>query len=324
MPKGGFSAKQEKTCAKSLSSPYLHRQLTLRKGVSMDKKIWSIITQTVVSVNRSIKKFGRRTQYSDVLIVRMYLWAVWHDRPLSWACCRDHYNSLFRPRSLPSISQFCRRVKTKRFEKIMEVINERLTQRDEKTKVSFFDGKPLPVGENTCDKEAKNGYAGGCFRHGYKLHAWATEDGRIPLFHVLAMNAGEPNTARELLGRIDRGCLVLADANYDSAKLYKAVDERGGFLLTPLKGRAKSKNHLKRMHKSRKRALELWKSFPEYCESLLRNRVKIERIFSALTCFGGGLSPLPSWVRKLSRVQKWVSAKIIIYHARLLLKPHNL
>ncbi len=290
----------------------------------MDKKIWSIITQRVVSVNRSIKKFGRRTQYSDVLIVRMYLWSVWHDRPLSWACCRNHYNSLFRPRSLPSVSQFCRRVKTKRFRKIIDAVNERLTQRNEETKVSFFDGKPLPVGENTCDKEAKNGYAGGGFRHGYKLHAWATEDGRIPLFRVLAMNAGEPNTARELLSRIDRGCLVLADANYDSAKLYKAVDERGGFLLTPLKGMAKSKNHLKRMPESRKRALKLWEKFPRHCESLLIYRCTIERIFSALTCFGGGLSPLPSWVRKLSRVQKWVSAKIIFYHARLLVKQYNL
>lgn len=290
----------------------------------MDKKIWSTITQIVVSLNRSIKKFGRRTQYSDVLVVRMYLWSVWHDRPLSWACCRDHYNSLFRPRSLPSVSQFCRRVKTKRFKVIIDAVNERLTQRDEETKVSFFDGKPLPVGENTCDKEAKNGYAGGGFRHGYKLHVWATEDGRIPLFRVLAMNAGEPNTARELLSRIDRGGLVLADANYDSAKLYKAVDERGGYLLTPLKGRAKSKNHLKHMPESRKRALKLWEKFPGYCESLLRYRCTIERIFSALTCFGGGLSPLPSWVRKLSRVEKWVSAKIIFYHARLLVKQYNL
>lgn len=290
----------------------------------MDKKIWSIITQAVVSVNRSIKKFGRRTQYSDVLIVRMYLWSVWHDRPLSWACCRDHYNGLFRPRRLPSVSQFCRRVKTKRFKMIIDAVNERLTQRDEETKLSFFDGKPLPVSNNTRDKEAKYGYANGGFRYGYKLHAWATADGRIPQFRILAMNAGEPNTARELINRISPGSVVLADANYDSAKLYKSVAERGGFLFTRLKGRAKSQAHLKRMPSSRKQAIKLWENFPEQCESLLGYRHKIERIFSALTCFGGGLSPLPSWVRKLSRVEKWVSAKIIFYHARLLVKQYNL
>jgi hypothetical protein len=253
----------------------------------------------------------------------MYLWSVWHDRPLSWACSQDHYGSLFRPRKLPSVSQFCRRVKTIRFQKIIQAVNERLTRRDHETKVSFFDGKPLPVSDNTSDKEAKKGYADRCFRHGYKLHAWATEDGRIPLFRVLAMNAGEPNTARELIGGIEPGCLVLADANYDSAKLYKAVDKQGGFLLTPLKGRAKSQRSLKYMPQARKRVLKLWEIVPEQCKALLRYRYVIERIFSALTCFGGGLSPLPSWVRKLERVTRWVSAKIIFYHVRLLIKQNS-
>jgi hypothetical protein len=199
-------------------------------------------------------------------------------------------------------------------------VNEHLTRRDENINVSFLDGKPLPVGENTSDKEAKNGYAGGCFRHGYKLHAWATEDGRIPSFRVLPMNAGEPNTARELIDNVKPGCLVLADANYDSAKLYKAVDERGGLLMTPLKRKAKSQKVLKKMPLARLHAIQLWETFPEQCQALMKYRYTIERIFSALTSFGGGLSPLPSWVRTLERVRRWVSAKIIFYHVRLLIK----
>ena len=69
----------------------------------MDKKVWSIITKMIVSVNRSIERTGRRPRYSDVLIMRMYLWAVWPDRPMFWACDRSNYDTLFRPRALPSV-----------------------------------------------------------------------------------------------------------------------------------------------------------------------------------------------------------------------------
>lgn len=288
----------------------------------MDKKIWYIITQTVVCVNRSIKRTSRRPQYSDVLILKMYLWAVWHDRTLSWACSRQHYNGLFRPRKLPSVSQFCRRVKTKCFQDLIEAVNQKLTHRKEKTKISFFDGKPLPIGNYTCDKQAQNGYAGGCFLYGYKLHALATEDGRIAQFHVSAMNAGEPTIAKQLAKGIDKRVLVIADANYDSSKLHDAVNQQGSFLFTRLKVKAKNKRYIQTMHPSRRKILQLWNTLPDYCESLLAYRCKIERTFSALTCFGGGLSPLPSWVRTLKRVQRWVSAKIVIYHARLLIKQN--
>ena len=37
-----------------------------------------------------------------------------------------------------------------------------------------------------------------------------------------------------------------------------------------------------------------------------------------LTSFGGGLSPLPSWVRHLVRVWLWVSAKLVINGLRIM------
>jgi hypothetical protein len=286
----------------------------------MDKKVWSIITKMIVSVNRSLEQTGRRPRYSDVLILRMYLWAVWHDRPMCWACDRRHYETLFRPRVLPSVSQFSRRLKTERIEKMIQAVHERLIQTHTLSKLSFFDGKALAVSKHSRDKDAKKGYADGSFRKGYKLHAWATQDGRIPRFRVLPMNCGEPNTARELTDLIPHGSLVLADANYDSGKLYQAVDDRNSQLLTPLKGMAQSVCQLRRMPAARRRAIKLWQRFGNQCKELLKLRYEIERIFSAVSCFGGGLSPLPTWVRRLSRVQKWVSAKLIFYHARLLLR----
>jgi hypothetical protein len=316
----GFCAKGKNTCAKHINSPYLQKNISFQKGVSMDKEIWSIITKMVVSVNRSLERTGRRCRYSDVLIVRMYLWAVWHDRPMFWACDRRNYGTLFRPARLPSVSQFCRRLKTKRIGQMIQAIHERLTQSNELTKLSFFDGKALPISRHSRDKDAKKGYADGSFRRGYKLHVWATQDGRIPRFRVLPMNCGEPNTARELTDLIPGGSLVLADANYDSGKLYQAVDDRDSQLLTPLKGMAQSPRQLRRMPSARRRAIELWKLFDGQCKELLKLRYEIERIFSAVTCFGGGLSPLPTWVRRLSRVERWVSAKLIFYHARLILR----
>ena len=284
----------------------------------MDKRIWSIITKAIVRVNRRIPRFGRRPCYSDVLIARMYFWCVWHDRPLCWAAHRQHYTAMFRPRRLPSRSQFCRRVRASRIERMIEAVNEELTRREHPAAVGFFDGKPLPVSGNTRDPEAKKGYAGGCFRHGYKLHAFATEDGRIRRFRVESMNTGEPNTARQLTDRIPPGCMVLADANYDSAKLYQAVRDRGAWLLTPLKGHAKSAQQLRYMPLARKGILQLWEQDPQICKRTLKQRYEIERIFSALTSFGGGLSPLPGWVRRLERVRRWVAIKIAFYHARLL------
>jgi hypothetical protein len=52
---------------------------------------------------------------------------------------------------------------------------------------------------------------------------------------------------------------------------------------------------------------------------LYEARDQIERDFAHLTSFGGGLSGLPSWVRRLGRVGIWVEAKPVINGVRALL-----
>ena len=86
----------------------------------MDQDIWSIVAGCVTWAERAVPRRGRRPVYSDRLIVLMLLWAVWHDRSLSWACDRHHYGPLFRPRALPSISQFARRVKGERVRQMLQ------------------------------------------------------------------------------------------------------------------------------------------------------------------------------------------------------------
>ncbi len=74
---------------------------------------------------------------------------------------------------------------------------------------------------------------------------------------------------------------------------------------------------LRRMGPQRRFAIDLHQHLGKGYRVLLDMRDQVERIFSALTGFGGGLTTLPSWVRRLDRVSRWVTAKIAIYHARL-------
>lgn len=64
----------------------------------------------VRSADRAVKRRSRKMVYSDQQIVKMLLWTIKHDRPLCWACERSSYaGGVYRPKRLPSVSQFCRR-----------------------------------------------------------------------------------------------------------------------------------------------------------------------------------------------------------------------
>ncbi len=283
----------------------------------MDTEVWRVLVAAVKSADRRIPRCGRRPRYSDALIVKLYLWSAWHDRPLCWACDPSHYNRMLRPRQLPSVSQFTRRVKSTRVNALLPAVNAYLTRTHAPCGLAFLDGKPLPVSRCSRDRDARVGWATKGFAKGYKLHACATDDGRIPAFAVRPMNAGEAKVARETLAPVPEAKVILADANYDTRHLYQALGARGQQLLTPLKRIARRPASLRRMGPQRRFAIALHQELGAGYRALLDQRNAVERIFAALTCFGGGLTPLPPWVRRLDRVTRWVSAKIAIYHARL-------
>jgi hypothetical protein len=52
--------------------------------------------------------------------------------------------------------------------------------------------------------------------------------------------------------------------------------------------------------------------------ALYRERASIERMFGNAGSFGGGLGPLPNWVRRQGRVERWVWCKLAINAARIL------
>lgn len=285
----------------------------------MDKDVWTVLRNAIRSADRSVPRRGRRAKYSDQLIVKMYFWTVAHDRPRCFACARNNYTTLFRPRSLPSYSQFCRRLHSSRVVSMIERVNQRLAESPAPIGLAFIDGKALPVSESSKDPDARTGRGNGTFSRGYKLHALAAEDGRIMLFSVRPMNEAEPRVSRErIMPRLPPDLLVLADGNYDSKFLYQIVRDRGSWFFAPPKKQPQCRLSWTRTNDARREAVEAWEQHPDLAKQVYALRGEIERIFSRLTCFGGGLGPLPSWVRRLDRVTLWVTAKIAIYHARLI------
>ena len=133
-----------------------------------------------------------------------------------------------------------------------------------------------------------------------------------------ALNAGETTVAGERLAhRLPPHGLTVADGNYDSDKLHRAMDAAGHRLLTPLKGSATSRRRVAGMSQARLDAVARWQSDPDGCRQCLRRRGTIERTFANLSNYGGGLTHLPPWVRRLDRVSLYVTAKLALCHARV-------
>lgn len=277
----------------------------------MDQHQWAALRQVVRRVTRSFGKLPR-AGFGDHLIVLLYFWAVLHDRPMTWALARCHYNRMFRPRKLPSISQLNRRIASDRFQRILQAVHERLVG-DVRFKGLLIDGKPLCVSAVSGDRDARSGHVCGGFAKGYKLHAIASSDGKIPVFCVVPLNVHEMPVARQMLAYVPdlSGVLVMADGNYDSHVLHKDVAARGGWLITRPRGSATHPVTLRQMGPARRLLLTMWKTNPELMRAVYHHRDAIERLFGNLSNL---LGPLPNFVRGLARVRRWVGAKICLYH----------
>ncbi len=281
----------------------------------MSSHVWSLVYQSLRRVNRQIPKQGRACQYPDTLIVGMYLWAVFHDRPLCWAVDRSSYSSVFRPRRLPSRSQFGRRIRSARCQALLDALNRELAEVEDVPKIFLMDSRPLRVGSYSGDPDARSGYTKDGFAKGYKLHALATRQGQIVAWRLTPLNCNDKPVAWELIEEARPQGLVLADGAYDSGALYDHVSKHRAQLLTPLPANVGGGH--RPQSAARMFAARMWANG---AEDLYRERLGIERIFSQQSSFGGGLAPLPAWVRRRSRVWRWVAAKLILYHARLALR----
>lgn len=254
---------------------------------------------------------GNSAAIFDFEIVMVYLWAVLHERPTSWACRLANWPKGLWPRKrLPSQPTMSRRLGTTEAQRLLHLMEKRLIECRQNGCVNVVDGKPLVVGSHSKDPDCAWGRAGRGQAKGYKLHA-IYGSAPIPLrWEIAPMNVGEPDTAASLLPASKGGGYLLGDKQYDSNPLHDAALCAGYQLVAERKRPQAGLGH-RRHSPGRMRSMALLQN--DFGKALYRCRDDIERNFGWLTSHAGGLLPLPSWVRRLSRVRCWVQAKLIIH-----------
>lgn len=270
-----------------------------------------------------LRRLGRRRSsdrqaYTDGTILEVYLWSVVNDRPVDWACRAGAWPPGLRRGPLPSQSVMSRRLRSPSVRKLMDRLERALNpEPDRPALVASIDGKALPIALHSRDRDAGVGRGVGNVAKGYKVHAIVDAAGRLLTWRLAPLNIDERRMAPRLLRDIPACAYVVADAHYDSNKLYAAADERGMQWVAPRRyGHGKGLGH-RRHHPARLRSKQLLEdNRSPFGAELLRHRRGIERFFAWLTNFAGGLTTLPPWVRTYHRVKLWVQAKIAIAHLR--------
>jgi hypothetical protein len=281
----------------------------------MERELWPRLYHLVMEVGETLRLID--VTYQPHIIVLVFLWAALHDRPVSWACDeRNWATTTLRPATLPSESTLSRRLRRVDTAMLMRSLVERIRSEGDPKLVSVIDGKPLPVGGASGDPEARCGRGAGIRAKGYKLYAvWGGRP--VPeTYRVYSMNTSEVQVAEEMASDLTGGGYLLGDGEYDANAAYDAAGSAGYQLLAP---REKPKAGLGHHYQSpyRLRCIDLMGS--TFGQNVYHLRGAIEREFGTLTSFGGGLSPLPAWVRHRDRVWLWTSAKLVINAERIMI-----
>jgi Transposase DDE domain len=287
----------------------------------MERELWKSLYQLARRLDNSWKQ-GRHLRYDAAVIVAVYLWAVIHDRPTSWACDPKNWVGVTPPDPLPPQPRMSVRLRSKNVQALWEAIDREMVAACQAAVgwLMVIDSKPLPVGPYSKDRNARKGWiAKGKWARGYKLHLiWS--DAAYPLaWEVTGLNESETTIAKQLIKRVHKEGYLLGDKIFDSNELYAAAGAVGLQLVSP-KRRPGGYGH-RRHSPYRVRAQDLLHS--AFGEALYEERDQIERHLGQLTNFGGGLAPLPNWVRRPHRVRTWVHSKLLINARRTQLRQET-
>ena len=268
----------------------------------MERELWKQLYAMVVRLDNLWTNGLYR--HAEILVV--YLWAVIHDRPTSWACDPRNWEAA-PPVRLPPQSTMSRRLRSRGTKELLDRVESELGGDPTQWWVQRIDSKPLPIGPHSKDTDAKCGRAGSGFARGYKLHAvWG--GGVLPsVWRIEPMNTHDSTAGKILLSDLPGEGYVVGDGQYDSNPLHKIAAPRHQIVAPQRRGKSVGS---RRHEPSRLHSVEMTKR--EFGKALLRFRVQIERTFGNLTSFGAGLGPLPSWVRRPHRVKLWVQVKLLI------------
>ncbi len=286
----------------------------------MERELWPRLYHLVMEVGQTLRLLD--VTYQPHIIVLVFLWAALHDRPVNWACNEKNWaTTTLRPARLPSPSTLSRRLRRLDTALLMRALVQRLRQGEDPRLIARIDGKPLPVGGASHDPEARCGRGAGMWAKGYKLYTiWG---GRaVPeVYRVHAMNINEDKAAEDMIPELRGGGYLLGDGEYDANPVYDAAGAAGYQLVAPREDPDAGLGH-HYQSPYRLRSIELMRT--AFGRGLFACRSAIERTYGTLTSFGGGLSPLPAWVRHGDRVWLWVTAKLLINGVRIMVHHQGL
>lgn len=277
----------------------------------MEGHVWRIVCELLPA---SQTNDGRlKCDLKTVLMI--LLWSALNDRPRSWALRAENWRFSPRPSQFISAGQLSRRARQSGVQRALDRILEKLCSRlqadvTSQTSLAFADGTPVLVGGASTDPDAKAGRAVKGFGRGYKIHLVYGENGELYGLKITSLNANEgkqlSTMAPDLPSHIKR---IFADGSYDSGTVHRTLDKYKIKLVAPVKsGRVG-----RRMDPFRVAACNYLKS--PRGKHQFKKRNAIERFFGALKSLTFGLQGLPSWVRTMQRVRKWITAKLIFFQA---------
>jgi len=292
------------------------------KEVTMDGELLRHLYHQLF--HHSTPHWPRRCNYTDNVVVFVYLLSVVTGRSMRWGYQKRHWPLWARHLRPPSYSQVMRRLQTASVQDYITRMNDMFRDQLPRSSEKVIDGKPLVVGVYSKDPDAKTGCVGeGKWARGYKVHAMIDAGGGVDAAEVTSLNEGEATVALRLMESMDlQGITVRGDANYDSNKLYEAAAKRGGRFLAPRRKPGRSLGHHPQ-HPHRLQAIAALEEEPSVATAHRYHRNRIEQTFAHLTNLPFGLAPLPNCVRGLARVTHWVKAKILLYHLHLALTRNS-
>lgn len=286
----------------------------------MEDELFTQVYRLLVEEGNKRLRRGR-TQYSDVLILLVYFWAVIHDRPTCWACQRRNWPAAWQWLSLPSQPTMSRRLRSLSVGLLLMAVMDRLraVHRPQTTAdplVHVLDSRPLVVGGSSKDRDAQYGHAICGMARGYKsfdLYGTAVVPDQLQLG---TLKWSDLEGGMRLLRQADFGGYLLADSSFDSSELHAWARGHGIQMVAPRRLPGTGLGH--RPHDpARLRSIELLEGPDPFGSGLFAMRNDIERHYGNCSSFACGLQPLPSWVRTPPRVARWLWAKHILNGLRI-------
>src|SRR5215218_600287 len=163
----------------------------------MEHQLWKAIVAVLNTFGNSRKR--RTDDFTDQDIVKVFYWAVLHDRPTAWACCPKSWPIHRRRYLLPSPPTMSRRLASPTVVALLDALERRVVAPKESGLYWIIDGKPLVIGGASKDRQAGYGRAANSMGKGYKIHAIIDTAGAIACWRLAPMNKDERVMAARML-----------------------------------------------------------------------------------------------------------------------------